>query len=218
LAGLAGKVIPVDLQKRFFKIVLPTFPDLIWNVPAATDKIFLTFDDGPCPAVTEGVLEILNHYKIQALFFLNGLHLQENQDQLKNFPYEAHRLGNHGFFHEPIIFKSVSRLVDEVKHTDELIQRYFNKHTIYFRPPYGIWGPPLNRALKASSKRLVLWSLLANDFKWPTERIFDHLIRGLEAGDIIVFHDSDKARQTILAVLPRFIDYCLQNHFEFGLL
>jgi peptidoglycan/xylan/chitin deacetylase (PgdA/CDA1 family) len=218
LVGLAGKVIPVDLQKRFFKIVLPAFPDLIWKVPASTDKIFLTFDDGPYPAVTEGVLEILNHYKISALFFLTGLHIEENQTQLKNLAFEAHRLGNHGFFHEPIIFKSVSRLVDEIKHTDELIQKFFNKHTIYFRPPYGIWGPQLSSALKSNPKRLILWSLLANDFKWPTERIFNHLIRGLEPGDIIVFHDSEKAGKKVLEVLPRFIDYCLQNHVDFGLL
>jgi len=182
------------------------------------ERIFLTFDDGPCPAVTMGVLEILNHYKIPALFFLTGLHIQENQTQLKNLPFAAHRLGNHGFFHEPIIFKSVSRLVNELRQTDELIQKFFNKHTIYFRPPYGIWGPQLSLALRSNPKRLVLWSLLANDFKWPADRIYDHLIKAVEPGDIIVFHDSEQAGKRVLEVLPRFIDYCLQNRFEFGLL
>jgi len=208
----------VDLQKKLLRAVLSPFPDLIWRAPASTNKIYLTFDDGPCPPVTQGVLEILNGYKIPALFFLTGIRIQQYQLELKRLSYDPHRLGNHGFYHQPVIFKNGTRLSREISETDLLIQKYFHKNTIYFRPPYGIWGPQLARFMRTNSKRLVLWSLPANDFKWPAGRIYAHLIKRVEPGDIIVFHDSQKAAQTVLEVLPRFIDYCLQHNLEFGLL
>jgi peptidoglycan/xylan/chitin deacetylase (PgdA/CDA1 family) len=201
-----------------FRVVLSPFPDLIWRAPASTNKIYLTFDDGPYPPVTLGVLEILNVYKIPALFFLSGIRIQEHQLELKKLSYDSHRLGNHGFYHEPVIFKNGTRLSREVSETDRLIQKYFHKNTIYFRPPYGIWGPQLLRFVRTHSKRMVLWSVPANDFKWPASRIYAQLIKRVEPGDIIVFHDSQKTAHTILEVLPRFIEYCLQNHLEFGLL
>jgi len=208
----------VILLKKLFKTVLSPFPDLIWRAPASINKIYLTFDDGPYPPVTQGVLEILNHHKIPALFFLTGMRIQEYQLEVKNLSFEFHRLGNHGFYHEPVIFKSTASLSMEIRQTDILIQKYFHKNTIYFRPPYGIWGPQLTRVLQTNSKRLVLWSLPANDFKWAANRIYDQLIKSVEPGDIIVFHDSQKADKKVLEVLPRFIDYCLQHHLEFGLL
>jgi peptidoglycan-N-acetylglucosamine deacetylase len=208
----------VGLQRRLFKAFLSPFPEVIWRAPASTDKIYLTFDDGPCPPVTRSILEILNHHKIPALFFLSGIRIQEYYLDVKDLSYDSHRLGNHGFYHEPVIFKNAARLSMEISQTDALIQKYFHRKTIYFRPPYGIWGPQLIRIMRTNSKRLILWTLAANDFKWSTVRIYKHLINGVEPGDIIVFHDSQKASNTVLEVLPRFIEYCHQRGLEFGLL
>lgn len=208
----------MDLRRRMYNFVLSTFSDVIWKGPSGTNTLFLTFDDGPYPPITRRVLQILDQYKVPAVFFLSGEKIQEYQNELPILSYDSHRLGNHGFNHEPIFFKSPTQLISEIKTTDELILKYFHKHSLYYRPPYGIWRPGMNQILKACSKRLLLWSLPANDFKWPAERVFNYLNKNAACGDIIVFHDSQKAGETVLQMLPRFLEHALKNHWRFGLL
>ncbi|MBS1944409.1 MAG: polysaccharide deacetylase family protein, partial [Bacteroidetes bacterium] len=48
------------------------YPGVLWRVPEAGSRVFLTFDDGPCPAVTPWVLDTLAAYQAKATFFCTG--------------------------------------------------------------------------------------------------------------------------------------------------
>ncbi len=54
----------------------------------------------------------------------------------------------------------------------------------------------------------LLWSLMANDFKWSAEKVLHHLTKTVRGGDVVVFHDSQKAERVVLEVLTEFIKYC----------
>lgn len=53
-------------------IIKASYKQLTWELPNANNEIYLTFDDGPTPEVTEWVLEVLAKYNALATFFLPG--------------------------------------------------------------------------------------------------------------------------------------------------
>ncbi len=196
-------------------IIFSAHPNLVWNLPHSRNTAYLTFDDGPYPEITRKVLEILNHYHVSATFFLSGYQIDQFASQLKKLKYDGHTLGNHSYYHNPLFFKSKNALIQEISSTDSLIYKFFNQNVNLFRPPYGIWGPGLCNILNKMGKDLILWSLMSNDFKWPPKKCEEYLKKNLRTGDIIVFHDSPVGNHTVIDVLPKFIEFCLIENYEF---
>ena len=197
------------------------FGDIIWPLPnhfAQREKgrsIYLTFDDGPYPPVTKRVLEILREFKVPATFFLSGSKLFAHRAMAKGFDYEGHSIGNHFFNHVPAFGFGSRKILRELDLTDRLIEQNFGKRSQLFRPPYGIFGPALLKALRKRNKRMILWSLMSNDFKWEAERTIDYLKRSVRDGDVIVFHDSAQTEKVVPEILPEFIRYCRKKRLEF---
>jgi len=203
--------------RKLTRILLAPYPEVIWRKASDQNNLFLTFDDGPDPEITPQVLQILKKYRIPAVFFLQGEKLAQGKKELKHLRYQGHSLGNHGYSHHPLLLKSPKSINDGIRETDRLIYREFGQKTTLFRPPYGIWGPALRRQLRLFDKQIVLWSLMAFDFKWETEKVRSHLLKYLSPGDIIVFHDNSRSGQVLLKILPEFIEQCLQGGYTFHL-
>jgi len=206
------------LYKFFAHYTLAAFPEISWKRSKHQQNVYLTFDDGPDPEVTPQVLEILKKYRVSAVFFLLGEKMQNHQTKLKYINYQGHRLGNHGFYHMPMILRSAEKIKGEILETDRLIQQEFRQKTTLFRPPYGIWGPALCKQLKSLRKEIVLWSLMANEFKWNAEKVSSYLSKKISGGDIVVFHDNPESRTTLMKVLPDFLEFCLDQDYKFQLL
>ncbi len=80
-------------------IIKKYYSNLTWDIPNNENKIYLTFDDGPIPEITEWVLDQLKHYNIKATFFCIGENVQKNQSVYKRLLDEGHVVGNHIFIH-----------------------------------------------------------------------------------------------------------------------
>ena len=75
------------------------FSTLVWNVPTEEKVLYLTFDDGPIPNVTEWVLEELKKYNAKATFFCIGDNVRKHQKVYSKVLEEGHAVGNHTFNH-----------------------------------------------------------------------------------------------------------------------
>ena len=205
------------IAHRFLaRIFYKPYRDILWRFPEEEKKIYLTFDDGPYPPVTKQVLALLKKLKVPATFFLSGQQIFTHRRELKKLNYIGYRIGSHFFHHIPV-FGLNSKIVEkEIRLTEQLIEKYFKQEAQLFRPPYGIFNPALLKTLRKQNKRMILWSLMANDFKWSAENVLHHLTRSVRAGDIVVFHDSQKAEKVVLEVLPEFIKYCGEMGLGFG--
>ena len=205
-------------QKFFGNLVFPSFLNLVWKLENKNKVLYLSFDDGPTPGLTDTILEILEQYDIPAVFFLEGKKIAEHERMVKSWNFAPHKLGNHGYNHLPMILAGRNFLLKEIELADRLINTHFGAVPKFFRPPYGVFGPGLYHLLGNMNKDLILWSLMANDFKWEKERVYEHLVKNLEPGDIIVFHNSEESKTVVPEVLPAFLDYCFKNEYVFKLI
>ena len=84
------------------KFISYLFPKYVWKIPNSENKIYLTFDDGPIPNVTEWVLDILKNENIKATFFCIGNHIAQYPDIVQTIKKEGHVIGNHSFYRKTI--------------------------------------------------------------------------------------------------------------------
>lgn len=105
--------------------------------------VALTFDDGPDPAYTPEILDILKEKNAPATFFLIGLQTQKFPDLAQRIYNEGHAIGNHTFTHPDISDVSqwyMKRV--ELQLTEKLFASKMGVKPLYFRPPYSIDQEP----------------------------------------------------------------------------
>ena len=171
------------------------FRDAIWSLPAlqgCAKNVFLTFDDGPTPGVTEFVLSILEKYKIKATFFCLGKNIKENPILFARLISEGHVCANHSYTHLNGWRSENAGYVADIEKCS-----CFFTNTL-FRPPYGKISPKQYRLLK-KKYRIVFWDVISNDFddRITPRRCFLNVKDNVRDGSIIVFHDSEKARKNL---------------------
>jgi len=173
----------------------------------------LTFDDGPNPAVTPALLDLLDRYKAKTTFFLIGKHTRAYPSLAKEIADRGHAIGNHTETHPSLTFLAARRVAEELKRCDEAIVSATGRKADWMRPPYGFRGPQLNGVVRRLGMAgVAMWSAMAYDWKpQPADRVIQRLRRA-QGGDIVLLHDADHRepqgdrRHTVVALehwLPR---------------
>jgi peptidoglycan-N-acetylglucosamine deacetylase len=179
-------------------------------------SIALTFDDGPNPALTASLLELLHRNSVRATFFLIGKWAAAAPTLTAEIARAGHTIGNHTNTHPVLSFCSPRRISTELDRCDEAIEVATGKKPRWMRPPYGFRGPQLAGAVrKRGSAGVVMWSAMARDWKPQAAETVIERLRGVEGGDIVLLHDGDPhaanadRRHTALALeywIPRWKD------------
>lgn len=198
---------------KTYAIISRFFPKFLWKKPATFSKtIYLTFDDGPTPKVTEQVLEILKKYNAKATFFLVGKNAFENPKIVENILLNGHSIGNHTHNH---LKGSETPFEDYVKNM-ELAEKVLPK-TQLFRPPYGRITTKQAKNILDRGYKIVMWDVLSGDFDTtlsPKKSLYK-VLKNAKNGSIIVFHDSIKAERIVLEVLPKALEIWTKKGFRF---
>lgn len=187
--------------------------DLLWKVESSSKVIYLTFDDGPIPEVTPLVVEILKSYNWKATFFCVVENVSRYPEVFTLLLEEGHRVGNHTFNHMQAFRNPADVYLRNVYKAREWIDSRL------FRPPHGQLTGSLKRALMKDFT-VVMWDVLTYDYDagMKEEEMLKILKRELRPGSIVVFHDSLKARDRMLKVLPKALEYWMSEGYTFGLL
>ena len=177
----------------------------------------LTFDDGPNPAATPALLDLLDAHGVRATFFLIGSHVRAFPELAREIAAREHAIGNHTETHPSLIFLSRARLRDELNGCREAIFSAVGGAELrWMRPPFGFRGPQLDAVVRQLGySGVAMWSKWAWDWKpQPAERVI-HRLRRVVGGDIVLLHDGDHRllegdrRHTVAALahwLPRWKD------------
>ena len=197
----------VKSPKLFNKI---TDSNVIWRMSSKYPDLYLTFDDGPIPGLTDEILEILRENNVWATFFCVGDNIRKYPDTFNKIIEEGHTIGNHTYNHKNG-WKTPNALYSAN------IKKFDNHYpSRLFRPPYGRIKPSQVRLLK-KDYQIILWSLLSGDFDPNTspEKCYNNVINNLHNGAIIVFHDNIKAANSMRITLPKVIDYAKKQGYRF---
>ena len=167
--------------------------------------VYLTFDDGPHPVVTPFVLQQLQQFEALATFFMVGNNITKHPaifDEVKN---AGHTIGNHTYNHLNGYKTSVDKYLENVLKASGTIDGK------KFRPPYGRINKKQALSINNAGLELVMWSLLSGDFDASTssQKCLSNVINNIKPGDIVVFHDSEKAFSHLQFVLPKVLSFCV---------
>jgi peptidoglycan/xylan/chitin deacetylase (PgdA/CDA1 family) len=194
------------------------FGEIVPRVDTSEKVVALTFDDGPTPEYTDGVLDVLRERGVKATFFLMGADAEKNADQVRALIADGHELGNHTFTHPDMTLASVDKAKDEVERTDAAIRSAGYTGEIYFRPPFGkkLIGLPLY--LSDHDRTTVTWDVEPesySDIAADPKLITAHVLEKTRPGSIIILHVMYKARETSRQALPDVIDGLQARGFRF---
>ncbi|SFT66849.1 Peptidoglycan/xylan/chitin deacetylase, PgdA/CDA1 family [Algoriphagus locisalis] len=190
---------------RLFQMI---YPERIWKKSAADNTIFLTFDDGPVPGVTDFVLEELAKRNQNATFFVVGDNVAKNPSLAKDIVSSGHKIGNHTFNHLHGWKTEKSVYLDNIELCDKALQDVMGVRTKLFRPPYGLISS--RQAVEVSKfKQIVMWSMLSGDYdqSLDPELVLRKSIKHSKEGCVAVFHDQLKTKELLPKILPQYLDY-----------
>jgi peptidoglycan/xylan/chitin deacetylase (PgdA/CDA1 family) len=179
---------------------------------AARNEIALTIDDGPDPAVTPRVLDLLDAAGARASFFCIGWRARENPALCREIVARGHRVENHGDSHSNAFSAfGLRRIKADIAAAQDTLSAITGQAPRFFRATAGLRNPFLDPVLAALDLRLAAWSRRAYDTReGRPDVVLGRLTRGLGAGDILLMHDGHAARTpdgqpVILAVLPHLL-------------
>ena len=170
-----------------------------------SNKIAITFDDGPIPVMTEKILDVLNTHKVPAAFFCIGNRVHDYPALIKRMHESGHLIGNHSYWHGPMFdLQSPDKIAKELADTDVAIQKAINKKPNFFRPPFGVTNPMVASAVKRRGYKTIGWTVRSFDTMTKNgNALLDRVTNSLKGGDVILFHDYSTAT---LEMLPAFLE------------
>ena len=164
------------------KAVSGLFPNYVWNIKSNDKVIYLTFDDGPTPEITDWTLDILKKYNAKATFFCIGNNVEKHPAIFKRIISKEHAIGNHTHNHIKGWRTETDAYIENTEKASEYIASKL------FRPPYGQIRPKQGKALMQLNYKIIMWSVLSFDWEKSVskEECYQNIINNTTSGDIIV--------------------------------
>jgi peptidoglycan/xylan/chitin deacetylase (PgdA/CDA1 family) len=184
--------------------------DVIGEVETSIKAVAFTFDDGPSPQGTRGILNVLAQHQAKATFFMVGTQIEKYPHLVKEVQLAGQEIGNHSYSHDYNIWDNPEVAIQDLKKSEQLIYTLTGQRPFLYRPPGGFINEKMMEASKEHNFRIVTWSWIQDTKDWkspPAERQAAHIIKHIKPGQILLFHDGWGDRsQTIKAV-----DICMEK-------
>lgn len=166
-----------------------------WSMLGATNRVStqdpivaLTFDDGPSPASTPALLDVLAKFQAHATFFMIGETASKYPELVELVARRGHAIGNHSWDHPS--FPRIGRRERwrQLRACQRALAPYGQK---IFRPPFGHQNVVTALDASLAGYQVVTWDVAARDWldqgvAWMAERV-ENLVR---PGSIVLFHDT----------------------------
>jgi peptidoglycan/xylan/chitin deacetylase (PgdA/CDA1 family) len=199
------------------RLIKRVFSDYIWDIPSLEKKVYLTFDDGPTPEITAWVLNQLKEYNAKATFFCIGDNIKKHPEIFNMLITEGHNIGNHTFNHYNGWKTKTPIYIENVLSCEETIRQLTtDNRQLLFRPPYGKIKNSQAKSILASGYKIIMWDVLSADFdtKVDPEKCLENVLKNINPGSIIVFHDSLKSFKNLEYALPRTLEFLKKNQYK----
>jgi peptidoglycan-N-acetylglucosamine deacetylase len=166
--------------------------------PRNPGQLALTFDDGPNPAWTPRLLDILAGHNVRATFFMVGKFAKTERELARRVAEAGHLIGNHTWNHPDLSRTRSANVLDELTRTSDVLAAITGKPIVYFRPPFGARRPYVLKLARQLGLIPVTWNTMTKDWSEPSaDTIAQHLFRKIDSNQKhghasnIVLHDGN---------------------------
>jgi peptidoglycan-N-acetylglucosamine deacetylase len=166
--------------------------------PRSPDQLALTFDDGPNPAWTPRLLDILAEHNVHATFFMVGKFAKSERELARRVAGAGHLIGNHTWSHPNLSRTRAANVLDELTRTSDILAQITGKPIRYFRPPFGARSRYVLKLARQLGLIPVTWNAMTTDWKEPSaDKIAQNLVRKIDSNQRsgyasnIVLHDGN---------------------------
>jgi len=160
-------------------------------------ELALTYDDGPNPAATPILLELLAKHGVRATFFLIGEYVRKQPALAREIAAAGHCIGNHTMTHPWLSYQSTKRIHAEIAGANAAIEDVIGGDVKLFRPPHGARRPVVFRIAEELGLATVNWNIITHDWRvQPPSSIVDKVRNGIRRnraygrGSNILLHDG----------------------------
>lgn len=197
------------------------FPNYVWDIPTNDKVLYLTFDDGPTPEITNWTLNTLKEYNAKATFFCIGNNIEKHPEIFQNILNEGHAIGNHTNNHIKGWKTKAKDYIENTLEAENIITNQIQDSEFriqnFFRPPYGQITPKQGNKLLELNYKIIMWDVLS--FDWDKDVSKETCLKNVTSnatnGSIVVFHDSIKASKNMQYALPKVMAYYNEKGFVF---
>lgn len=193
-------------------VIQRLFPQRIWSKNSEGNQVFLTFDDGPVPGVTDFVLQELSKRAMKATFFMVGDNVRKHSSLAKEVLSQGHQLANHTFHHLNGWKTKRGKYVQDFLACNQIIEDQLDVQTKLFRPPYGLMTSAEAKEI-SKTHSIVMWNMLSGDYdlKLDAKEVLRKSIENTGPGSIVLFHDQQKTSSVLPKILPTYLDKLLDK-------
>lgn len=185
----------------------------VWRGDPSRKEVALTFDDGPHPAYTVRLLDLLQELHVKATFFVVGKKVDEAPSLLLRMVQDGHEVANHTYHHLNLDGASEDLVMAEIRLGAKAIHRACGVEPISFRPPGGHHNANVLLGAEKLNLRTFLWSDDPADFANPGADVIEKRLLGhVSNGALILLHDG--IEQT-LDILPDLIARLRRDGYRF---
>jgi peptidoglycan-N-acetylglucosamine deacetylase len=180
-------------------------PEVVYSVETQEPVVALTIDDGPDPAVTPKILDVLRQHDARATFFLITNRVPGNEDIVVRMVEEDHELANHLTTDEPSIRLTPSDFEHQLLESHGVLSKFADVR--WFRPGSGWYDAAMLSILHKHGYRCVLGSVYPFDPQLPSSWFAAHYVLwSVRPGSIIVLHDhgarGERTASALATILP----------------
>ena len=166
--------------------------------PRRPRELALTYDDGPNPAWTPRLLDLLAERNVHATFFMLGKFAKPERDLARRVAEAGHLIGNHTWSHPDLSRAPAPHILEELTRTNDILADIAGKPVRYFRPPFGARRPYVLKLARQLGLIPVTWNAMTSDWSEPSaDKIATRLMNKIDSNQRggyatnIVLHDGN---------------------------
>ena len=152
--------------------------------------VALTFDDGPT-GYTQEILDILDHYRSRATFFVLGSLIEGNEDILRLAHDRGNEILGHSWSHPNFSILPSSQIILEITRTHSAILNVVGETPRLYRPPFGSVNNTVRQVSEDLGFSIINWTVDPRDWMVrDADRIYNSMLEEVGHTSIVVLHDT----------------------------
>lgn len=163
----------------------------VMRVNTADPVVALTYDDGPEPAETTALLDVLAERGVPATFFVLTDRAEAHPELIARMLREGHEVELHGIDHARLTEIPGREAVQRIRTGKRRLEALTGRPVRYYRPTYGAVGITAFAGARLLGMDVVIWSAWAEDwFDAPAADVARRAVTALHPGAILLMHDT----------------------------